>query len=280
MRFEFGLIGYPIKYSLSPWIHQTFLERANVHGHYRLMEIDPEDSFHRAIESLKSKKLNGFNVTVPFKEKIIPYLDELDELAKQVGAVNTVVSRNGKWFGYNTDGLGYVRSLLEHYPSLNKNKDKKIILLGAGGAAKGIFTALVKSGFSNVTIANRTIERAHEIISNELTNIKYQIISLKAAEKRIDEYDVIIQTTSVGMKPNDSDMVIRLNKLKNGAIVSDIVYQPLFTAFLKRAKSLGANIHYGHTMLLYQALYAFEIWTKHTIEIKDMEDKLKKILEG
>src|SRR5699024_10052175 len=151
---------------------------------------------------LKKQNLNGFNVTVPFKEKIIPYIDELDELAERVGAVNTVLCKQGKWIGYNTDGIGYVRSLLDYYPEIKEMKNAQIMILGAGGAAKGIFNALIKSGFSHITIANRTIEKANEIISNHTTLPNLHTMSLKTAEDKIDKYDVIIQTSSVGMKPN------------------------------------------------------------------------------
>jgi len=280
MNYQLGLIGFPIKHSLSPWIHENFLKRSQLNGNYSLLEINPHDSFSNAMTQLKKQNLNGFNVTVPFKEKIIPYIDELDELAERVGAVNTVLCKQGKWIGYNTDGIGYIRSLLDYYPEIKAMKNIQIMILGAGGAAKGIFNALIKSGFSHITIANRTIEKANEIISNNLSATNSRAISLKTAEEEIEQFDVIIQTSTVGMKPNVDKQIISLNKLKADAVVSDIVYQPLMTTFLAQAKRLGANIHFGHTMLLYQALNAFEIWTKETVDITDMELKLKQILEG
>src|SRR5690625_3816495 len=111
MFYQLGLIGYPIKHSLSPWIHETFLQRTKLNGNYSLIEIKPKDSFANAMDTLKKQNLHGFNVTVPYKEKIIPYLQGIDEQAKHIGAVNTVLCKNGEWFGYNTDGIGYVRSL-------------------------------------------------------------------------------------------------------------------------------------------------------------------------
>src|SRR5690625_3525257 len=111
MQYQFGLIGYPIEHSLSPWIHEQFLKRTNLKGTYSIFEIETTRSFSEEMKKLKKKQLDGFNVTVPYKEKIINYLDEIDEQAERIGAVNTVLCKNNKWIGYNTDGIGYVRSL-------------------------------------------------------------------------------------------------------------------------------------------------------------------------
>lgn len=277
--YQLGLIGYPVKHSLSPWIHGQFLKKANVKGNYSLIEINPEE-FENDIAKLKTSELNGFNITVPFKEKIIPYLDEVDQEAKQIGAVNTVLNKDGKWIGFNTDGKGYVRSLNNFYPTLFKNKDKSILLLGAGGAARGIYYALLQEGFYHIDIANRTQESAMEIKQLNNTETKTKVISLHHAEESIRMYDVIIQTTSVGMSPNINQSIVTLNDIKRETIVSDIVYQPIMTNILKQAQNKGAQIHFGHTMLLYQAQYAFEIWTNQRVPIGDMDTELKLILEG
>lgn len=113
MNYQIGLIGYPIKHSLSPWIHQQFLQQENLQGDYSIIEIHPESNFDEEMKKLREKRLHGFNITVPYKEKILNYLDEIDEQAEQIGAVNTVLCKNGKWIGYNTDGVGYIRSLLQ-----------------------------------------------------------------------------------------------------------------------------------------------------------------------
>lgn len=276
MNFQLGLIGYPIKHSLSPWIHETFLEKTNLKGTYSIIEIE-ERSFAEEIEKLKKRDIDGFNVTVPYKEKIIPFLDEIDPQASAIGAVNTVQNKDGKWIGYNTDGIGYMRSLITKYPELKKDKNIAILLLGAGGAAKGILHALVENGYTNITIANRSLDRASELAK---ANGQIEILPLNDAEANLAAYSLIIQTTSVGMKPNADRSIISLTNVRKGAIVSDIVYQPLVTNFLKEASFHGARIHFGHTMLLYQAQYAFEIWTGIKPEIGTMDDELKKILEG
>lgn len=278
--YQLGLIGYPIKHSLSPWIHEHFLKKTNLSGSYDIIEISLEENFSERIQQLRDQQIDGFNITVPYKQTIIPYLDELDANAKRIGAVNTVVLKDGKWIGYNTDGIGYVRSLEEAYPELFTNKSSRVLLLGAGGAARGIYDALTTSGFTYVDLANRTLSSAEEIAELKLPHTKTKTFTLQEAEARLAEYDVIIQTTSVGMKPHIDKMVISLNHLKPETIVSDIVYQPLETTFLKTAQAKGAKIHYGHTMLLYQAQYAFEIWTNQQVEVGDMDEQLKSILEG
>lgn len=282
MSLQFQLIGYPIQHSLSPWIHERFLSKANLQGTYEINEIDPQHSFEEKIMEMKNnKELNGFNVTVPYKQKIIPYLDSLDKNAKTLGAVNTVLNKDGKWIGYNTDSIGYVRALETKYPELTKErKSKHVLILGAGGAARGIYCGLDFAGYVNIDIANRTTEKAWEIaeLRSELTNT--DILTLKEAENNLLKYDIIIQTTSVGMKPTTENTIIHLNSIKKDVIVSDIVYQPIKTKFLKEAENLGARIHYGHTMLLYQGLYAFEIWTGLSVDINNMDEELQQVLEG
>lgn len=279
--YQFRLIGYPVKHSLSPWIHEHFMQRANLKGTYSIHEIPLDDSFTKHLSKLKEENVNGFNITVPYKETIIPHLDELDEEARRIGAVNTVVNNNGKWIGYNTDGKGYVRSLENAFPHLQKERlNKCILLLGAGGAARGIYDALVQEGYKSIDIANRTREAAEKISLLKKGTTKTTVKSLQEAEKEVSTYDVIIQTTSVGMRPNVDDSIILLDQLKRDTIVSDIVYQPIETKFLQEAKRKGGQIHYGHTMLLFQAQYAFELWTGKNVSTKGMDTALKNILEG
>src|SRR5690625_1384000 len=122
---KLGLIGYPIQHSLSPWIHNQFLKKSNLDGQYLIYEINTSKNFNEELKKLKDEKLTGFNVTAPYKEIIIDYLDELDESVKQIGAVNTVLHKDGKWIGYNTDGLGYVKALAAKFPEIMKNKNKR-----------------------------------------------------------------------------------------------------------------------------------------------------------
>ncbi|WP_077327104.1 shikimate dehydrogenase [Virgibacillus siamensis] len=280
MHYQLGLIGYPIQHSLSPWIHRGFLEKANLKGIYSIIEISPEDSFEHAIKRLKGKELTGFNVTLPFKEKIIPYLDDLDHHAESIGAVNTVVIREGKWIGYNTDGKGYMTALQHKFPELCSKPDIRILIIGAGGAARGIYYSLISNGYYCVDIANRTRENAESIVELGTANIRSSILNLGEAQKNIGDYDLIIQTSSIGMKPKADQVIVSADGVRAGSVVSDIIYQPIKTKFLMQAEQAGAHIHFGHTMLLYQAQAAFERWTNKLVPVNEMDQQLQTILEG
>lgn len=245
-----------------------------------MLEINITDDFSEKMRKLRAKEMDGFNVTVPYKQKIIPYLDEIDEEAEKMGAVNTVVKENDRWIGYNTDGRGYLRALKSKFPAQLEDRTKRILILGAGGAARGIYYALVHDGYTQIDIANRTKESALDIAKLQDEQTETHVLTLDKAEQLTNQYDIFIQTTSVGMGQGNEDMIISLDGVKKSAIVSDIVYQPIETAFLKKAKSLGASVHYGHTMLLYQAQYAFEIWTNKHVPMNQMDEELQEILKG
>ncbi|MFB1050744.1 shikimate dehydrogenase [Paraliobacillus sp. JSM ZJ581] len=272
---KLGLIGYPIKHSLSPWIHTRFLQQIHQEGQYELYETT-EDKLSQTVKEIKEASLSGFNVTVPYKQAIIPYLDELDVYAKQIGAVNTVVHKDGKWVGYNTDGLGYIRAVKDQYPALFSEQSNALVI-GAGGAARGIFYTLCQEGFQQVDIANRTIEKAIALKSlNQTKQVETKCLTFEEAEKNINNYDLIIQTTSVGM--NEDIAVLSLDNLTKETVVSDIVYQPLCTTFLQQAKVKGAKIHLGHTMLIYQAKLAFEKWSGKNVTVASLINDLEKRL--
>ncbi|GAB2554681.1 shikimate dehydrogenase [Gracilibacillus alcaliphilus] len=278
MTYKLGLIGNPIGHSLSPWIHQHFLESADLDGEYKLYEGDFE-ALPQVIQRLKDEQVDGFNITVPYKQVIIDFLDEMDEEAEILGAVNTVVQKNGKWKGYSTDGEGYVRSLADIFPNL-LTSDASVLLLGAGGAARGIYRALMQKQVARLDIANRSLEKAEALLSLRIGNASTSVISFEEAEAQLAEYDLIVQTTSVGMKPHQDVQIIRLDNLRTGAVVSDIVYQPIMTKILQDAKSRGAQIHHGHAMLLYQGQLAFEKWTGKNLEVSHLVDQLEKKLRG
>lgn len=275
MNYHFGLIGYPISFSLSPFIHQQFFNKTGTTGEYSIIDIHPQSDFAEAMESLRAMNLDGFNVTVPYKQKIMSFLDKVDESATNIGAVNTVINREGEWIGYNTDGMGYVRSLEIAYPFIENKKNEKILILGAGGAAKGIYHGLKSNGYKQIFVANRTIDKALDITKEDRF-----VLTLESAADSLQSYSLIIQTTSVGMKPNNHQTIISLDQLKEDAIASDIVYQPMETKFLKEAESCGAHLLYGHKMLLYQAQFAFEIWTGIKPDVEGMDEALISILEG
>ncbi|MDQ0351092.1 shikimate dehydrogenase [Alkalibacillus filiformis] len=256
--FRLGLIGNPVSHSKSPDIHHELLQEHNLKGHYQLIQTEDRDLGNN-IEWMKEEGFTGFNVTVPYKEKVIEYLDYLEGSARVMGSVNTVKINQGKLIGYNTDGGGYVKSLLTLSPNFLEDAEaKSILLLGAGGAAKGIAHQLLQSPFKQMDVANRNIERAQSLDHQlGLSNI----LTLNEAMKELGQYDLVINTTSVGMTPYDGEQVIPLDYVKPGTIVSDIVYKPKWTSFLIDAKKRNCQLLFGESMLYYQAVKAFEIWT-------------------
>ncbi|MBB6454348.1 shikimate dehydrogenase [Salirhabdus euzebyi] len=280
MGLLLGVIGNPIKHSLSPWIHEQFFELTETKGVYRPFEIK-EEKLEHSLEVFKMMGVDGFNVTIPYKEKVMEYLDQIDEEAQKIGAVNTVVNNEGKWLGYNTDGKGYWRSLQSAYPHLLQDiKSKKVLIIGAGGAARGVYRSINNAGFLHVDICNRTVERAHILKMIKNHNVKTDILSLKEAEANIHVYDLIIQTTNIGMVPHISMEPLKLQKLKSNTIVSDIIYNPLETQFLSNAKRLGAHVHFGHGMLLYQAALSFELWSGKHVNPSSIYPRLEQKLKG
>lgn len=275
---KLGLIGYPIAHSLSPWIHSKLMEQQQVNGRYELYEFNP-DQFNQNVSNLKHSDIDGFNITVPYKEAIMPFLDELDVSAQQLGAVNTVKRTNQGWVGYNTDGTGFVDSLKNRYPD-QLSGGTKVLLLGSGGAAKGIYHSLLTENLAVVDVANRTVQKAEELVRKNQTSIMSQPLSLEKAERDMGKYDVIIHTTTVGMSPHVDESLVSMHNMKKGCIVSDIVYRPMETRLLKEAKAQGAYLHFGHEMLLQQAVYAFKIWTGTNPNALKLLDEFEKKLKG
>ncbi|RPF55561.1 shikimate dehydrogenase [Aquisalibacillus elongatus] len=268
--YSLGLIGFPVNQSKSPQIHQHFLSSLQLEGQYNLYEVEEVD-LESQLNQLIDHQLTGFNVTIPYKEKIIPLIDDLDQTTKSLKSVNTVKIEGTKLVGYNTDGVGYVESLRQGYPDFYQSLNQQsILILGAGGAAKGIYYTLQNERPYKLDIANRSVNRA-EHLTCDYTNS--HALSLLDAEAKLNDYDLIIQTTSVGMEPNTSHKIIKLNQLKENTIVSDIIYKPKYTNFLKEAENRGARILFGESMLWYQAAKAFEIWTgykvTHLVPIKE-----------
>ncbi|MDQ0158694.1 shikimate dehydrogenase [Alkalibacillus salilacus] len=256
--YKLGLIGKSVEHSKSPAIHHKLLAENGLAGEYHLFSID-ESIISETLEHLITKGYKGFNVTVPYKETIIPFLDALETSAEVMQSVNTVKIVNGRLIGYNTDGLGYIESLKQDYPDWFKNRQEKTVLvLGAGGAAKGITHQLVTHQLGRILIANRTQSKASELASifPEIETIKWsQVASV------LSQVDLVINTTIVGMAPNDHQSIIALKGLESNPIISDIVYQPTWTKLLIEAHEEGCPLLFGESMLYYQAVKAFEIWT-------------------
>jgi shikimate dehydrogenase len=251
-------MGDPIAHSMSPDIHNDAFEKENIEAVYHHFHVTKE-GLNDAVKGMKALGIEGFNITIPHKTSIIPFLDEVDELAQAIGAVNTVVNKNGRFIGYNTDGKGFFKSLCDEISG--DIKAKKTLVIGAGGAARAIYFTLVKEGVKQVDIANRTKERAAQLVSDCPYDKVSKALSIIEAEESLSQYDLIIQTTSSGMSPELDHSPLKVDQLKTGAIVSDIIYNPLQTKLLREAAEKGAETQNGLGMFINQAALAFEIWT-------------------
>ncbi|MGE7592907.1 shikimate dehydrogenase [Peribacillus frigoritolerans] len=258
MKKIYGVMGDPIAHSMSPDIHNDAFEKENIEAVYHHFHVTKE-GLNDAVKGMKALGIKGFNITIPHKTSIIPFLDEVDELALAIGAVNTVVNKNGRFIGYNTDGKGFFKSLCDEISG--DIKAKKTLVIGAGGAARAIYFTLVKEGVKQVDIANRTKERAAQLVSDCPYDKVSKALSIIEAEESLSQYDLIIQTTSSGMSPELDHSPLKVDQLKTGAIVSDIIYNPLQTKLLREAGEKGAETQNGLGMFINQAALAFEIWT-------------------
>ncbi|MCP8967197.1 shikimate dehydrogenase [Ectobacillus ponti] len=277
MKKLYGVIGNPIGHSLSPLMHNDALSHLGIDAHYHAFRIK-EEQLENAVKGFRAIEISGFNVTTPHKVDVMRYLDEVDELAGQIGAVNTVVNRNGALVGYNTDGIGYIRSL----QSISKEplQEKRILLLGAGGASRAIFFSLAALGVREADIANRTASRAQELIDACRYEIASKAITMEQAEAQQHEYDIIINTTTVGMSPHVADTPLPIRSLKRGAIVSDIIYNPFETRLLREAREAGAIVQNGVDMFVYQGALAFEYWTGQWPDVGRMKQTVITKLGG
>ena len=262
-----GIIGNPVEHSMSPVIHNAAFNDLELNYVYLAHNVTDVKG---ALTGMKSLNIRGFSVTIPHKCEVLNYLDEIDSVAEQIGAVNTVVNNNGRLIGYNTDWIGFIQSL-KKYTTI---KEKNITLLGAGGAARAIAFGLKKEDAS-IIILNRIeeIEMA-ESLAKEI-ECGYGELSNK---DKIMEADIIINATSVGMSPMNNDSPVDLNALQPGQIIYDIIYNPLETKLLHHAKSIGCQVISGYEMLLRQAVDQFELWTKKNAPIDVMKKELLRCL--
>ena len=276
MKKLFGVLGNPIGHSMSPVMHNDLFSLYNIDAEY-LPFLVQEDELRDAVNGLRALGAGGFNVTVPHKSSIIPFLDEVDELAASIGAVNTVVNKDGKLIGYNTDGLGFLKGLDAY---LNKIEGQKILVIGAGGAARAIYFTLAKEKPMQIDIANRTLEKAVQLIEECPYSISSKALTLKDASSELGEYDLIIQTTMIGMEPNITEQPITLEYLRENSVVCEIIYNPLETRILLEAKSIGARVQNGIDMFVYQGALAFDKWTGIFPDIQRMKENVLRQLGG
>jgi shikimate dehydrogenase len=271
----YGVFGNPISHSKSPLMLNCAFKANGINAAYAAFKIE-QGTLKEAIQGVRAMNFRGVNVTIPFKVEVMSYLDEIDEGARVIGAVNTIVNDNGKLIGYNTDGIGYVRSLNEETGiSL---KGKRVLLLGAGGAGRGIAYALAKAGAALVWVSNRTESKADELVSYISLLTEAKSIAPEAIAGIIDKVDLVVNNTSLGMHPNINEIPLDPSLLHDKLVVSDIIYTPMETLFLKEAKARGAITHGGLGMFIYQGAYAFEYWTGQQAPIQAMREIVLKSL--
>ena len=275
-----GIFGYPVSQSISPAMHNAVIKALGLDTVYLPFEVKPAN-LKEAIKGIKSLGIIGVNITIPHKEAAIRFLDNISEEARHIGAVNTIVNKDGRLIGHNTDGYGYITSLKEE---CNFNpKGKNIAILGAGGAARGILVALSVKKPKTIVIANRTLARAISLIKafkGKFPETKFKAVDLNKdiLKKYFKEIELLVNTTSVGMKKNET-VEIPLELLPKTAVVSDIVYNPLETLLLKKAKKLGLTTHSGLGMLVHQGVKSFKLWTGMDAPIEVMRKAALKALK-
>jgi len=265
-----GIFGFPVSHTLSPLIQNVAFQEAGLDFVYVPFQVKSSD-LRKATEAIRVFDIVGVNVTIPHKEGIIDYLDEISEEVKLIGAVNTVVNKGGKLVGYNTDWMGFLESLREDGVSL---KEKKAFLIGAGGAALSLGFALVKEGVKTLFLTNRTYSRA-ENLARKLKEIKgdeteIKVVEFEKKEKLVSEgIDILINATSLGMKEKDPPL-IDLTGFPSSLYVYDVIYNRE-TELLKEAKKLGMRCQGGLGMLIYQGASAFWLWTGKKAPIEKMK---------
>ncbi|MEM3061247.1 MAG: shikimate dehydrogenase [Candidatus Bathyarchaeia archaeon] len=274
------LIGSPVEHSLSPVMHNAAFKALSLDYAYVAFNVS-KTRLKNAIHGIKALGIHGVNVTTPHKTSIIKFLEKFDESASEVKAVNTILNVNSRLIGYNTDGIGAIEALKKNGVSL---KDKKVVLLGAGGAARAISFSLINNE-CKLVVFNRTFSRAKKLVEElrkkgKSVEISCYRLSDKNLKEELSDANVLINATSIGMRPRENESLVKKELLKPSLYVFDIVYDPLETKLLKDAKSIGAHAINGLEMLVYQGAASFKIWTGKDAPIEVMKDAIRsKLLE-
>ena len=270
-----AVVANPIKHSISPFIHNSAFEATNTNGVYLAWEVDAAE-LAETVANIRRYQMYGINLSMPYKEQVIPYLDQLSEEACLIGAVNTVVNREGTLIGYNTDGKGFFKSL----PSFKISR-KRMILLGAGGAAKAILAQAILDGVSQISVFVRSssMEKTRPYLEKiqNATGFRVDLFALEDIQElqdSITQADLLVNATSVGMDGSSQPIPTSI-VLPEKLMVADVIYQPFETPFLKWARNQGNQSINGLGMLLYQAAEAFELWTGKEMPTDQIWELLK-----
>ena len=265
---NFAVIGNPIKHSLSPYLHNYVYNLINIDAEYLKKEMH-ENELVNVIKLIRSGNLDGINITIPFKESIIEYLDEINPRAQIIGSVNIVYMRNNKLYGNNTDWYGFSQSIIKNNISI---KNKEVIVLGAGGTAKAILFALKHLGVKRINLLNRTFNKAKKMQDEVIRVYEYA-----KAEQIIKNNSIIINTTSIGMQKDE--LPINSSLISKKQTLIDVIYSPISTSFIKLGESVGAKTLGGLDMFIFQALQSIDLWFGKTYSKQVNFSQLKTNLE-
>ena len=275
MSGKLGVIGHPIKHSLSPVMHQHWFRKYGIDAVYDLIDI-PSDDLATRIERFRESEWVGFNVTIPHKVAMLSLIDEVKDVARSIGAVNTIINKNGKLIGTNTDGEGLILCLQQAGFSLHE--EVKVLIIGAGGAARAVGLSIARGNVSCVDFTNRTVVKAEQLSQSASTFTQSQSLSLTEAEQALDKYNLIINATSAGMEPLSMNQPLSLKHVSKDAFCVDLIYKPLKTLWLAEAEERGCRTMNGLPMLIYQGALAFKYWFDILPDVTGMEALLIKNL--
>jgi shikimate dehydrogenase len=274
----YGIFGYPIGHSLSPLMHNTAFAHHGLDAVYLPFAVHPSH-LDLAVKAIAALPIHGVNVTIPHKQAVMAWLDDLSPEARLIGAVNTIQLREGRLHGYNTDGIGFLRSLAE---AGSQVEDGTVMLLGAGGAARAIAVQLCLAGIRRLYLTNRSPTRAEELaafLKQNFPRVDISVITMgeSSLATHLPHTDIVVNATSIGMHAHDP-MILPFTELGPRHLVCDIVYRPLHTLLLRAAQRQGARTVDGLGMLLHQGALAFEIWTAYAFPIPLIREQLLRAL--
>lgn len=270
-----GLFGHPVRHSRSPQMQNSAFHETNLPFQYMAFDVAPE-RLGDAVAGIRALNMRGVNVTIPHKVEVMQYLDQITPEAELIGAVNTIVNENGLLIGHNTDGSGYVRSLIEE--TQISLADTSALILGAGGAARAVASALALNGVKELYIMNRTPQKSAELAHRVSRHCPVRAIGEADLAQIIHKVRLIVNTTSVGMHPAVNDSPIAGEFLHAGMVVSDLIYNPRETLLLQQAKQQGAVTHGGLGMFVYQGAQAFTLWTGVEAPVQTMRKAAEAVL--
>jgi shikimate dehydrogenase len=274
----YGIFGHPVEHTFSPGMHNAAFKKLRMDACYVPFAVRPE-ALGDAINALIPLGIRGLNVTVPHKEKVIAFLDELSEEARLIGAVNTIEIKAGRLIGHNTDGRGFLRSLRDN-AGFNP-KGKKMLLIGSGGAARAVGFSLALAGVKKIVFFDIDTKKANVLVSDirKKTGVLVESIAGDATAEYATEADCLINATPLGLKKGDP-LPLSKEAIRKEHLVCDLVYNPSETRFLQQAKKCGARRLPGIGMLLYQGVIAFEIWTGEKAPVLTMKQALSRQITG